>query len=115
MTPLISALVSRTGESEELEKSSAQDAYKAYMKQKKTVQEQYDLLRASFEGQLGKAEELCADADTLAADMKKQHDSGAVSQLDYDAVLVQVKDRYALLECIRLYIWLYTWLLAVTE
>lgn len=115
MTPLISALVSKTGESEEIEMRTAQDAYRAYLEQKDTVREQYEMLRTSFEEQLAGAEKLCADADSLASDMKQQQETGAVSQLDYDAVLSQVKIRYSSLECIRLYIWLYSWLGKMTE
>ncbi len=114
MTPLISSLVSKTGESEKIETRSAQDAYDAYMKQKETVREQYELLRMSFEEQRTGAEKLCTDADNLAADMKKQFEAGAVSQLDYDAVRVQVRIRHASLECIRLYVWLYSWLEQMT-
>ena len=73
------------------------------------------MLHSSFEEQLTEAEKLCADADSLASAMKQQLEAGAVSQLDYDAVLVQVKIRYASLECIRLYIWLYSWLGKMTE
>jgi hypothetical protein len=115
MTPLISALVSKTGESEEIEMQTAQDAYRAYLEQKDAVREQYEMLHASFEEQRAGAEKLCADADSLASDMKQQLEEGAVSQLDYDAVLSQVKIRYASLECIRLYIWLYSWLRKMTE
>jgi len=115
MTPFISALVSKTGESEEIEMRTAQDAYRAYLEQKDAVREQYEMLCTSFEEQRAGAEKLCADADSLASDMKQQLEAGAVSQLDYDAVLVQVKIRYASLECIRLYIWLYSWLGKMTE
>jgi hypothetical protein len=115
MTPLISALVSKTGESEEIEMRTAQDAYRAYLEQKDAVREQYEMLRTSFEEQLTEAEKLCADADSLVSDMKQQLEEGAVSQLDYDAVLSQEKIRYASLECIRLYIWLYSWLGKMTE
>lgn len=115
MTPLISALVSKTDESEEIEMRTAQDAYRAYLEQKDAVREQYEMLCTSFEEQHAGAEKLCADADSLASDMKQQLEAGAVSQLDYDAVLAQVKIRYASLECIRLYIWLYSWLGKMTE
>lgn len=115
MTPLISALVSKTGQSEEIEMKAAQDAYRAYQEQKDAVREEYEKLRTSFEGQRAGAEKLCTDADSLASDMKQQLEAGAVSQLDYDAVLSQVKIRRASLECIRLYMWLYSWLGKMTE
>ncbi|MCK9171452.1 MAG: hypothetical protein M0P01_13655 [Treponema sp.] len=44
MTPLISALVSKTGESEEIEMKTAQDAYRAYLEQKDVVRKQYEIL-----------------------------------------------------------------------
>jgi outer membrane protein TolC len=115
MTPLISSLVSRTGESEEIEMRTAQDVYRAYLEQKEAVREQYEQLRESFEEQLSGAEKLCTDADSLGGDMKQQLDTGAVCQLDYDAVHVQVKIRHASLECIRLYVWLYSWLGKMAE
>jgi hypothetical protein len=115
MTPLISALVSKTGESGEIEMRAAQDAYRAYLEQKDAVREEYEMLRTSFEEQRAGAEKLCADADVLASDMKQQLEAGAVSQLDCDAVLSQVQIRHASLECIRLYIWLYSWLEKMTK
>jgi len=110
MTPFISALVSKTGESEEIEMRTAQDAYRAYLEQKDAVREQYEMLSAAFEAQRAEAEKLCADADSLASDMKQQLDAGAVSQLDYDAVRSQVTVRRASLACVRMYVWLYSWL-----
>lgn len=115
MTPLISAFASKNGESEAIEMQTAQDAYRTYLEQKDAVREEYKMLRTSFEEQRAGAEKLCADAEVLESDMKQQLDAGAVSQLDYDAVLSQVKIRRASLECIRLYIWLYSWLEKMTE
>ena len=115
LTPLISSLASKTDDEEHIEMQSAQDAYDSYMKQKSYVNKQYASLVAAFEKQQKKAEELCKETDQLLADSKQQLDSGAISRLDYDSIQFRKMSCYASLECITLYIWLYTWLGEMTE
>lgn len=110
LTPLISSAVTKSGSSYKMEKNAADDSYNAYLAQKNSVKNQYKNLMDSFTAQLESAEDLYAQAESVAGDTKKLYESGAVSKLEYDSIVMQLKNRKASYECMRLYLWLYSWL-----
>ncbi|OJF76805.1 MAG: hypothetical protein BKP49_04350 [Treponema sp. CETP13] len=114
-TPFISSLYSHTKDTENIQLQTAQDAYSYYVKQKRYVKDKYQTLLESFRQQQTQAEQLCSELAQLATDSKQQLDLGALSQLDYDSIQLQVQSCNATLDYINLYMWLYNWQIEMLE